>query len=64
MRVTAAIFWLKTRGQWKESVPEFAGLGPKLVISWHGPTGEIEPGMLPPPAKPLGGTLLAKPPAD
>jgi hypothetical protein len=33
--VTAAIFWLKTRGGWKEtSVQEFAGPPPKLIISW------------------------------
>jgi len=33
--VIAAIFWMKTRAQWKEtSVTELAGPPPKMVISW------------------------------
>src|SRR5215207_6109817 len=33
--VIAAIFWMKTRAQWKEtSVTELAGPGPKITISW------------------------------
>src|SRR6476646_6668571 len=34
--VTAAIFWLKTRGHWKESVAEVPALAPTLVVSWRG----------------------------
>ena len=34
--VIAAIFWLKTRAQWKEtSVQEFAGPPPAVRITWH-----------------------------
>ncbi len=34
--VTACIFWLKTRAQWKEtSVQEFAGPAPALTITWQ-----------------------------
>ena len=33
--VIAAIFWLKTRAQWKETaVTEFTGPPPKMVIQW------------------------------
>jgi len=36
--VTAAIFWLKTRGGWKETtVQEITGPPPRLIISWKGP---------------------------
>lgn len=33
--VTACIFWLKTRAQWKETtVQEFAGPPPALTVTW------------------------------
>jgi hypothetical protein len=36
--VIAAIFWMKTRAQWKEtSVTEVAGPPQKMVISWMTP---------------------------
>jgi hypothetical protein len=37
--VTAAIFWLKTRGAWKEtSVQEIAGEPQRMVLTWLPPT--------------------------
>jgi len=34
--VIAAIFWMKTRAQWKEtSVTELAGPPPKLIVRWQ-----------------------------
>jgi hypothetical protein len=40
--VTAAIFWMKTRGGWKEtSVHEVAGPPPRLIVSWKNADGEI-----------------------
>jgi hypothetical protein len=40
--VTAAIFWLKTRGDWKEtSVQEITGPPPRLIVSWNSsPAGD------------------------
>ena len=39
--VTAAIFWLKTRGHWKESGPEVSTVAPRLIVSWlGGPNGD------------------------
>jgi hypothetical protein len=40
--VTAAIFWLKTRGGWKETtVQEITGPPPRLIVSWKNADGEI-----------------------
>ena len=50
--VTAAIFWLKTRGGWKEPVLSDENLPPpKLVISWnpHAADGPAEQKMPPVP---------------
>jgi hypothetical protein len=39
--VTAQIFWLKTRGHWKESTLEVPTLAPRLIVSWRGgPNGD------------------------
>ena len=40
--VTAAIFWMKTRGGWKETaVQEITGPPPRLIVSWKNADGEI-----------------------
>jgi hypothetical protein len=55
--VIAAIFWMKTRAQWKEtSVTELAGPPPKLTITWKGPTEKPGKG-LPPSTAPGDGGL-------
>ncbi len=37
--VIAAIFWMKTRAQWKETqVTEMAGPPPSITVTWKGPT--------------------------
>ena len=37
--VIAAIFWMKTRAQWKETqVTEMAGPPPSITVRWMGPT--------------------------
>ena len=66
--VIAAIFWMKTRAQWKEtSVTEMSGPPPKLTITWKAPTEK--PDKVLPPADPGDSGLkvidgdLARPPA-
>ena len=42
--VIAAIFWMKTRAQWKETcVTELAAPPPKITIHWKGPTQKPQP---------------------
>jgi hypothetical protein len=42
--VIAAIFWMKTRAQWKETqVTEMAGPPPSIKITWKGPTEKPPP---------------------
>ena len=42
--VIAAIFWMKTRAQWKEtSVTELAAPPPKITIHWKGPSKKPDP---------------------
>ena len=42
--VIAAIFWMKTRAQWKETqVTEMAGPPPSITVTWKGPTEKPQP---------------------
>ena len=55
--VIAAIFWMKTRAQWKETqVTEMAGVQPKITITWKPPTEKPQPDELTG-AAPRGGGL-------
>jgi hypothetical protein len=42
--VIAAIFWMKTRAQWKETqVTEMTGPPPSITVRWMGPTQKPKP---------------------
>jgi hypothetical protein len=42
--VIAAIFWMKTRAQWKETqVTEMTGPPPSITVTWKGPTQKPRP---------------------
>ncbi len=42
--VIAAIFWMKTRAQWKETqVTKMAGPPPSITVTWKGPTEKPQP---------------------
>lgn len=46
--VIAAIFWMKTRAQWKETqVTEMTGPPPSIRITWKGPTEKPQPQLQP-----------------
>ena len=45
--VIAAIFWMKTRAQWKETqVTELTAPPPSITVRWMGPTQKLKPSEL------------------